>query len=120
MSAPPVAGDFLGPAGEHIAAAISFRSELPYDAQHAAIRHLDRLAGTLGRYLADLCDDPRPRQGENVTPGRRSSRPGLPWAAPPTICTPPRPQPAPAPAALTRPPVTCQPQPTTWLPGETC
>jgi hypothetical protein len=57
MSAPPVAGDFLGPAGEHIAAAVSFRSELPYDAQRAAIRHLDRLAATLGRYLADLCDD---------------------------------------------------------------
>jgi hypothetical protein len=51
MSAPAVAGDFLGPAAEHIAAAVSFRSELPYDAQRVAIRHLDRLVATLGRYL---------------------------------------------------------------------
>jgi hypothetical protein len=58
MSAPAVAGDFLGPAGKHIAAAVSFRSELPYTAQRGAIRQLDRLVATLGRYLADLCDDP--------------------------------------------------------------
>jgi hypothetical protein len=58
MTAPPVAGDFLGPAAEHIAAAASFRSELPYDAQRGVIRQLDRLAVTLGRFLADLPDDP--------------------------------------------------------------
>jgi hypothetical protein len=58
MSTRAVAGDFLGPAGEHIATAVSFRSELAHDAQRVAIRHLDRLVATLGRYLADLCDDP--------------------------------------------------------------
>jgi hypothetical protein len=58
MSAPALAGDFLGPAGEHIAAAVSFRSELPYNAQRVAIRHLDRLVTTVRRYLADLWDDP--------------------------------------------------------------
>ena len=63
MNAPAAAGDFLGPAGEHIAAAVSFRSELPYDAQRAAIRHLDRLVATLGRYLADLRDDRSPSAG---------------------------------------------------------
>jgi hypothetical protein len=58
MTTPPVFGDFLGPATEHIAAAVSFRGELPYDAQRDAIRHLNRLVATLGRYLADLSDDP--------------------------------------------------------------
>jgi hypothetical protein len=63
MSTPAVAGDFLGPAGEHITAAVSFRSELPYDAQRVVICHLERLVATLGRYLADLCDDRSPPTG---------------------------------------------------------
>lgn len=50
----PVFGDFLGPAGEHIAAAVSFRGELPYAAQCQAVRQLDRLVATLARYLGDL------------------------------------------------------------------
>ena len=58
MTTSPVLGDFLGPAGEHIAAAVSFRSELPYDAQRDVICQLDRLVATLGRFLADLPDDP--------------------------------------------------------------
>src|SRR5258708_3982363 len=50
----PVFGEFLGPAGEHIAAAVSFRGELPYSAQCGAVRQLDRLVATVARYLGDL------------------------------------------------------------------
>jgi hypothetical protein len=50
----PVFGEFLGPAGEHIAAAVSFRGELPYSEQCGVVRQLDRLVATLARYLADL------------------------------------------------------------------
>lgn len=50
----PVFGEFLGPAGEHIAAAASFRGDLPYAAQCQAVRQLDRLVATLARYLGDL------------------------------------------------------------------
>lgn len=49
-----VLGEFLGPAGEHIAAAVSFRGKLPYSAQYGVVRQLDRLIATLTRYLADL------------------------------------------------------------------
>ena len=54
MTVPPVFGEFLAPAGEHIAAAVSFRGELPYNAQRGVVRQLDRLVATLARYLADL------------------------------------------------------------------
>jgi len=64
MTIPPTFGDFLVPAGEHIAAAASFRSELPYTAQRGVIWQLDRLVATLGRYLADLCDDPGAPAGQ--------------------------------------------------------
>ncbi len=50
----PVFGEFLGPAGEHIAAAASFRGDLPYAAQCQAVRQLDRLVAILARYLGDL------------------------------------------------------------------
>jgi hypothetical protein len=54
MSTPPVFGEFLAPAGEHIAAAVSHHGYLPYEAQCGAVRQLDRLVATLSRYLADL------------------------------------------------------------------
>lgn len=54
MTTTPVFGDFLGQAGEHIAAAVSFRGELPYDAQCGVVRQIDRLVATLSRYLTDL------------------------------------------------------------------
>jgi hypothetical protein len=50
----PVFGEFLGPAGEHVAAAAGFRGELPYNAQRGAVLQLDRLVATLAHYLADL------------------------------------------------------------------
>jgi hypothetical protein len=50
----PVFGEFLGPAGEHIAAAVSFRGELAYSAQCGVVRQLDRLVATMTHYLADL------------------------------------------------------------------
>jgi hypothetical protein len=50
----PVFGEFLGPAGSHISAAVAFRDELPDAAKYGAIRQLDRLAATLARYLGDL------------------------------------------------------------------
>jgi len=53
-SATPVFGDFLGPADEHIAAAVSFRGDLSYDALRRVIRQLDRLLTTMARFLTDL------------------------------------------------------------------
>ena len=50
----PVFGDFLGPASENITAAVTSRSDLPYDAQCGVICQLDRLTATFQRYLADL------------------------------------------------------------------
>jgi hypothetical protein len=64
----PVFGEFIGPAGEHIAAAASFRGELPYRAQCGVVRQLDRLVATLARYLADL---PLP---DALDPGREPER----------------------------------------------
>jgi len=58
MTVTPVFGEFLGPAGDHITAAVSFRGELPYDAQCGVVGQLDRLVATLARYLADLPDEP--------------------------------------------------------------
>jgi hypothetical protein len=63
-----VFGEFLGPAGEHIAAAVAFRGELPYSAQCGVVHHLDRLVVTLGRYLADL---PSP---DTLNPNREPRR----------------------------------------------
>jgi hypothetical protein len=54
MTGTPVFGEFLGPAGEHIAAAVSFRGDLPYNAQCGVVWQLDRLVATLTRYLAGL------------------------------------------------------------------
>ena len=47
-------GDFLGPAGEHIAAAISIHDELPAEATFGAICQFGYLLSTLVRYLDDL------------------------------------------------------------------
>ncbi len=63
MTTTPVFGAFLGQAGEHITAAVSFRGELPYDAQCGVVRQIDRLVATLSRYLADLPDGPGLAQG---------------------------------------------------------
>ncbi len=49
----PVLGEFLGPAGAHITAAVSIHDELPDAAKYGAIRQLDRLASTLARYMSD-------------------------------------------------------------------
>jgi hypothetical protein len=54
MTPAPVFGDFLGPAGEHITAAASFRSELPDSAQRGAVRQIGRLVATVSNYLTDL------------------------------------------------------------------
>src|SRR5450755_4279735 len=50
----PVFGEFLGPAGSHISAAVAFRDELPNATKYGAIRQLDRLATTLARYLGEF------------------------------------------------------------------
>jgi hypothetical protein len=50
----PVLGEFLGPVGEHIAAAVCFCGEVPYHAQCGVVRQVDRLLATLSRYLGDL------------------------------------------------------------------
>jgi hypothetical protein len=47
-------GDFLRPAGEHIAAAVSIHDELPAGATFGAIRQFGRLLSTLVHYVDDL------------------------------------------------------------------
>ena len=56
-------GDFLRPAGEHIAAAVSIHDELPAEAAFGAIWQSGRLLSTLVHYLDDLPvpDDSKPR-----------------------------------------------------------
>ena len=76
MTSTPVFGEFLGPAGEHIAAAVSFRGELPYNAQCGVVRQLDRLVATLTRYLADL------RLPDGLHPSRALERDAAARAAP--------------------------------------
>lgn len=49
-----VLGDFLRPAREHIALAVSFRDGLPDGATSGAIRELSRMISTLARYVSDL------------------------------------------------------------------
>ena len=46
-------GDFLRPAGEHIAAAVSIRDDLPAEATFGVIRQFGRLLSTLVHYLDD-------------------------------------------------------------------
>ena len=76
MTSTPVFGEFLGQAGEHIAAAVSFRGELPYNAQCGVVRQLDRLVATLTRYLADL------RLPDGLHPSRALERDAAARAAP--------------------------------------
>jgi hypothetical protein len=73
MTVTPVFGEFLGPAGEHITAAVSFRGELPYDVQRGVVCQLDRLVATLGRYLADLPDAPGQARGPERNAGTRNA-----------------------------------------------
>jgi hypothetical protein len=49
MSRLPVFGDFLGPAGEHLTAAASFRGELPDGAQRGAVRQIGRSSGAAAK-----------------------------------------------------------------------
>jgi len=72
----PVLGEFLGPAEEHIAAAVSSGGELDYRAQRGVVRQLDRLVATLTRYLGDL---PLP---DALNPAREPGRRGDARAAP--------------------------------------
>jgi hypothetical protein len=91
-----VLGEFLGPAGEHIAAAVCFRGELPYHAQCGVVRQVDRLLATLSRYLGDLplpdpfypARDPQRSAASRAAPARlalgraaRSLRPVIAGAA---------------------------------------
>jgi hypothetical protein len=50
----PVLGEFLRPAGQHIAAAARCRGDLPDPVKRGVIAELDRLVTRLGRYLDDL------------------------------------------------------------------
>ena len=64
----PVFGEFIGPAGAYVAAAVSFRGELPYSAQCGVVRQLDRLVATMTHYLTDL---PLP---DDLDPARKPQR----------------------------------------------
>jgi hypothetical protein len=73
MTVTPVFGEFLGPAGDHITAAVSFRGELPYDAQCGVVWQLDRLVATLARYLADPSDEPGLARGPERNAATRNA-----------------------------------------------
>jgi hypothetical protein len=57
MTVPPVAGDFLAAADQHITAVAGFHGELPNDAQRSGVYQLSRMAMTVARFLADLPDE---------------------------------------------------------------
>jgi hypothetical protein len=54
MAMTAVFGDFVRPAGEHIAAAVSIQEELTAEATLGVIRQFGRLLSTMVRYLGDL------------------------------------------------------------------
>jgi hypothetical protein len=62
-------GDFLTPAGDHIAAAVAFRGELPGSARDEAIAELGRVVSALARYIGDLPAPEDPRSGGTYLPG---------------------------------------------------
>ncbi|MBO0877283.1 MAG: hypothetical protein J2P19_28220 [Pseudonocardia sp.] len=53
-------GEFLRPAGEHLALAVSHRGDLPVAARRAVIRQLDRLVTALAHYLGDVAPAQEP------------------------------------------------------------
>jgi hypothetical protein len=67
MTMTAVFGEFLSPAGEHIAAASRFGGEMPPDAKRSIITELDCLVTTLAHYLGDLAlpDDFSPASTAN-------------------------------------------------------
>jgi cell wall assembly regulator SMI1 len=64
-------GDFLVPAGRHIAAAVSFRGDLPEDVRCDAVAEVGRLVSVLARYFTEL---PMPAHAA-PTAGRHLPRP---------------------------------------------
>ncbi|MFI5068899.1 MAG: hypothetical protein ACHP9Z_33655, partial [Streptosporangiales bacterium] len=54
MTMPPVFGDFLAQASDHIAATVSIQEELPSGALSGVVRSLDRVVTTLVRYVGDM------------------------------------------------------------------
>ena len=62
-------GDFLTPAGDHIAAAVAFRGELPDSAREDAIAELGRVVSALARYICDLPAPEDARSGGTYLPG---------------------------------------------------
>ena len=69
-------GDFVRPAGQHIAAAAAFRSDLTDDVRCVAVRELGRLVCALARYFDDL-----PPTGDPAPAGHRPPSPGTQAAA---------------------------------------
>jgi hypothetical protein len=65
-----VLGDFLGPAGEHIARATSGQDDLSAAEPGMVVAELGRVIAALGRYLGDLAlpDEARPQALQNVPP----------------------------------------------------
>ena len=65
-----VLGDFLGPAGEHIARATSGRDDLPAAEAGAVVAELGRVIAALGRFLGDVAlpDEATPQASHNASP----------------------------------------------------
>ena len=65
-----VLGDFLGPAGEHIARATSGWDDLPAAEPGPVVAELGRVIAALGRYLGDVAlpDEARPQALQNASP----------------------------------------------------
>jgi hypothetical protein len=70
MTMTAVLGDFLSPAGEHIAAAVSIQQELTAEATLGVIRQFGRLLSTFVHYLGDLPvpDEFEAAMGQSLSP----------------------------------------------------
>src|SRR6266576_1535421 len=70
MTMTAVLDDFLSPAGQHIAAAVSIQQELTAEATLGVIRQFGRLLSTFVRYLGDLPvpDEFEAAMGQSLSP----------------------------------------------------
>jgi hypothetical protein len=70
MTMTAVLDDFLGPAGQHIAAAVSIQQELTAEATLGVIRQFGRLLSTFVHYLGDLPvpDEFEAAMGQSLSP----------------------------------------------------
>ena len=124
MTMTAVLDDFLRPAGQHIAAAVSIQQELTAEATLGVIRQFGRLLSTFVHYLGDLPvpDEFEAAMGQSLSPqaqtvldarialrrGAQSLRHAMNTLGDAVIDD------------AHPPPSTCQPPPASWQQGGTC